>query len=306
MTHLKSLRSNDWFVHTRFSRKSTGTSCVGQILLVIMMTACSSKFITPTIPEQSSSGISGSIFRSYDNTPLPLRVWKPSDEITGVIIALHGFNDYSNFINDAALYFSAHQLAVYAYDQRGFGETPTRGRWSGSQTLVRDLATFIEQIKILHPDTPLYILGDSMGGAVAIVTMADDDPPGVDGLVLVAPAVWARSKMPFYQRFFLSFAAHTMPWIKVTGESLHITPSDNLEMLKELGKDPLVIKKTRIDVLYGLANLMDTAYDNAEGLRNRLLLLYGEKRRDNSSSTCFLILPKIAFTVTGATTNDPL
>ena len=48
-------------------------------------------------------------------------------------------------------------------------------------------------------------------------------------------------------------------------------------MLKELGKDQLVIKETRIDVLYGLANLMDEAYAHAERLENRLLLLYGEK-----------------------------
>jgi alpha-beta hydrolase superfamily lysophospholipase len=83
--------------------------------------------------------------------------------------------------------------------------------------------------------------------------------------------------MPFYQRFFLAIAAHTIPWKKVTGESLKITPSDNIEMLRELGKDPLVIKETRIDVLYGLSNLMDRAFESAEQLRSKLLLLYGEK-----------------------------
>ncbi len=242
-----------------------------------MLTGCSPQFVTPTATTVSSSGISGQVFTTYDNTQLPLRVWKPTDEIAGVIIALHGFNDYSNFIKDAAPFFNKYQLAVYAYDQRGFGETKARGRWSGSQALINDLATFIAQLKLIYPDTPLYILGDSMGGAVTILTMAGQDDADVEGLILVAPAVWARSTMPFYQRFFLSLAAHIIPWTKVTGESLHIKPSDNLEMLKELGKDPLVIKETRIDVLYGLANLMDKAYENAERLNNRLLLLYGEK-----------------------------
>ena len=50
-----------------------------------------------------------------------------------------------------------------------------------------------------------------------------------------------------------------------------------IEMLRELAKDPLVLKETRIDVLYGLSNLMDKAYDSAEQLTGRLLLLYGEK-----------------------------
>jgi alpha-beta hydrolase superfamily lysophospholipase len=247
-----------------------------QIFLIIMLTACSPQFISPTEVVDSSPRISGKFFTTYDNSRLPLRVWQPSGEISGVIIALHGFNDYSNFIKDSALFFNNNQLAVYAYDQRGFGETPTRGRWSGSQALVEDLATFIAQIKVIHPDTPLYILGDSMGGAVTILTMAGEGSPEVDGLVLVAPAVWSRSEMPFYQRFLLSLTAHSIPWKNVTGQSLQISPSDNIEMLKELGRDPLVIKETRIDVLYGLVNLMDQAYENAERLRNKLLLLYGE------------------------------
>lgn len=242
-----------------------------------MLTGCSPQFITSAATTADSPGVSGQVFTTYDNTHLPLRVWKPSGEIAGVIIALHGFNDYSNFVKDSALFFSNNQLAVYAYDQRGFGETTTRGRWSGSQALSNDLATFIAQLKLIYPDAPLYILGDSMGGAVTILAMAGQDDSDVEGLILVAPAVWARSTMPFYQKFFLSLAAHIIPWKKVTGESLRIKPSDNLEMLKELGRDPLVIKETRIDVLYGLTNLMDKAYENAERLRNRLLLLYGEK-----------------------------
>ena len=186
-----------------FYNKTLGVFYLLQIPLIIMLTACSPHFITPAPALDSSAGISGRFFTTYDNSQLPLRVWIPSDEITGVIIALHGFNDYSNFIKDSALFFNNNQLAVYAYDQRGFGETQTRGRWSGSQALAKDLATFASQIKIIHPDTPLYILGDSMGGAVTILTMAGENPAEVDGLILVAPAVWSRSEMPFYQRFLL-------------------------------------------------------------------------------------------------------
>jgi alpha-beta hydrolase superfamily lysophospholipase len=204
-----------------------------------------------------------------------LKAWFPSNDINGVIIALHGFNDYSNFIKDSAVFFNNHQLAVYAYDQRGFGETITRGRWSGSQTLRNDLTTLIDLVREKHADTPLYLLGDSMGGAVTIITMAQEYPPKVSGVILVAPAVWARSEMPFYQRSLLWLSAHTIPWMKVSGQALEITPSDNIEMLKELGKDPLVIKETKIEALYGLSNLMDAAYHSAEHLRINLLLLYG-------------------------------
>jgi len=48
-------------------------------------------------------------------------------------------------------------------------------------------------------------------------------------------------------------------------------------MLIELGRDPLVIKHTRIGTIYGLANLMDTALEDAGKLRQPALILYGER-----------------------------
>lgn len=245
--------------------------------LVCFLTACSPSFAPLPAPVVSSPSISGHIFISYDNTELPMKVWSPSHEINGVIIALHGFNDYSNFIKDSVSYFNDEKLAVYSYDQRGFGETKTRSRWSGKQAITEDLTTFITLVKQSHPHLPIYILGDSMGGAVTIVTMAKKDPPKINGAILVAPAVWARSEMPFYQRYLLWIAAHTIPWKKVTGKSLGIRASDNSKMLRELGKDPLIIKETRIDVLYGLSNLMDEAYRSAESFKTNSLILYGEK-----------------------------
>jgi len=218
------------------------------LLTLSLLTACSPDFVTSPGQTLSAPAVSSDKFTSYDNIELPMRRWTPSSEMNGVIIALHGFNDYSNFVKDSAPVFNGQGLAVYAYDQRGFGQSKTRGRWSGRQILADDLVTFIGLIKKKYPSLPMYILGDSMGGAVTIVAMAGEHPP-VDGIILVAPAVWVRSEMVFYQRWLLWIAAHTIPWEKVTGKSLDITPSDNTAMLRALGRDPLIIKETRIDVL---------------------------------------------------------
>lgn len=248
-----------------------------KIGIVCFLAACSPTVVTLPTSAPSSPTMSAHIFTSYDSTELPMKVWLPSDEIHGVVIAVHGFNDYSNFIKDSTLFFNTQKIAIYSYDQRGFGGTKTRGRWSGTKVLSNDLKAFVKLVSTAHPAIPIFILGDSMGGAVTIVTMAKEDPPQVAGVILVAPAVWARSEMVLFQRFLLWIAAHTIPWKKVTGESLKVKPSDNIDMLQELGKDPLVIKGTRIDVLYGVSNLMDEAYGSAELIRTNSLILYGEK-----------------------------
>lgn len=245
--------------------------------LFLSQTACSPS-LAPVGEPIAGTRLTENSFITFDGTELPLRKWLPAENpARAVIIALHGFNDYSNFIAKNAGFFSGHGIAVYAYDQRGFGKAPITGRWSGTGAMARDLAEIVPLIRAEHPGLPLFLLGDSMGGAVVIVTMTRQDRPAVDGVILVAPAVWARSTMPFYQRWLLAFAAHVMPWGVGSGSGLEITPSDNKEMLRELGRDPLVIKESRFDTLYGLADLMDTAYGSAKEYNAKTLLLYGRK-----------------------------
>ena len=45
----------------------------------------------------------------------------------------------------------------------------------------------------------------------------------------------------------------------------------------QLGRDPLVIKKTRIDTIHGLVNLMDESLEATSELKKPALILYGEK-----------------------------
>lgn len=242
----------------------------------------------------SKPGIRNEHFVAGDGAKLPLRSWLPQElPVKAVIVGLHGFNDYSNFFDSPGNYLSRRGIACYAYDQRGFGGAPVRGLWSGTAAYADDLTSFVREIRARHPGVPLYVLGESMGGAVAIVAMAGSSPPDADGVILVAPAVWARETMPWYQRWLLGAASGTLPWLKVTGKWLHISASDNTEMLRALSRDPLVIRATRIDTLYGLTNLMDEALSRANKLRIPALVQYGENDRIIPKEPTFRMLEKM-------------
>ncbi|MGR9101186.1 MAG: alpha/beta hydrolase, partial [Gammaproteobacteria bacterium] len=247
------------------------------LLLILMLTGCMPA-IHPPGEKIQSGRILTDRFVTEDGSELRLRSWLPGEGRTrAVIIALHGFNDYSRFFEQPAAYFSSRGIACYAYDQRGFGESPNRGLWAGIEAYAEDAASFARLVRSRHPGAPVYLLGESMGGAVAIVASSQPRPADFDGVILAAPAVWNRKAMPWYQRALLWTLAHTLPWLTLTGEGVEVTPSDNIEMLKALGRDPLVIKESRVETLYGLANLMDAAFAGAEDMRGALLMLYGEK-----------------------------
>lgn len=251
--------------------------------LLLMAAACAPRLAPPgpglAALELSAPALTESHFVTTDGSALPLRRWAPPSgaPVYGVVLALHGFNDYSNAFAEAGDALAAQGLQVYAYDQRGFGAAPHRGLWPGVDALTGDLATAAGLLRRRHPDLPLYLLGESMGGAVVLAALAGPTPPETDGVILAAPAVWARSTMPFYQSAALWLSSRLFPWATFTGRGLGIQASDNIEMLRALGRDPLFIKETRVDAVYGVVNLMDAALEAAPEIEAPMLLLYGAR-----------------------------
>ena len=209
-----------------------------------------------------------------DGYRLPIRRWGDSDGARAVVLAVHGFNDYSNAFAALGPVLAEQQILTYAYDQRGFGSSSQRGLWAGTGRMIVDLHTLLRLLRQRHPGLPMLLIGESMGGALIIAAKAV--PRLADGAILVAPAVWSRDQMPAYQRAALWVTTNTVPWLELTGDGLDIQPSDNIEMLRGLGADPLVIKGTRVDALWGVSNLMDRAADAVTKLQGPLLVLYGE------------------------------
>jgi len=210
-----------------------------------------------------------------DGAALPLSVWQPQGAPRAVVLALHGFNDYRLAFAEVGPFLAAGGIATYAYDQRGFGATARRGIWPGAALLVGDARMVAALLRQRHPGRPLYLLGESMGGAVAMSVLAET-PEAADGAVLVAAAVWGRATMNPLQRAALWLVAHSFPGMRLSGRGLGITSSDNQAMLRALRDDPLVLKEARADALWGLVNLMDRALAAAPMLSVPTLVLYGE------------------------------
>ncbi len=213
-----------------------------------------------------------------DGTALPARVWlpPPGTPVRRAILALHGFNDSRDAWAIPAPAFAAAGDAVIAPDQRGFGATPTRGRWPGADALVSDAAASVRLLRARFPGVPVVVMGESMGGAVALLLAATPgDAP--DATVLLAPAVWSRAELGPVLSATLRAAAAIAPAHEVTGRELplRVVATDNRDALLALIHDPLTIRATRLDVLAGLVDLMDRAARAAPRARGPVLVLDG-------------------------------
>lgn len=245
--------------------------------LAAIVVACAPT-LAPRGVENDRPMIEQDDFLTRDGLRLPLRHWD-ADHPHAIIVALHGMSDYSNAFDMPAQWWASQGIMTYAYDQRGFGRAPNTGLWPGGDALRGDVADFVAAAHEKFPGVPVYVLGESMGGAVALSAAAAPDAPAAQGIILVAPAVWSRGDMPVHYRVALWTAAHTVPWLKLSGRGLHIWPSDNLDMLRKLARDPLFQHETRADAVYGLVNLMDEARHAPSHLAasTPMLVVYGDK-----------------------------
>ena len=210
-----------------------------------------------------------------DGARLPLRSWVPAEPPRAAIVAVHGLNLHSGAFDALGPFLAAGGFLVYAFDQRGFGHAPQYGIWAGGDRMADDVWQVARLLRERHPDIPLYGLGESMGGAVWLRALQRHPPDWIDAVALSAPAVWGRSEMRRYQRMPLNALAHSWRSLKLSGSITGRNPSDDPNTLEALREDPLVIHRTRVDVLWGLADLMDAATLEPVTPGVPMLVLYG-------------------------------
>jgi acylglycerol lipase len=250
------------------------------LLPLLLLAACAKPVRQAEAVYQQPAGIDERHFAPGDaEIQVGLRQWLPEDEPEKVILALHGFNDHSRAFQGLGEAMAAEGIAVVAIDQRGFGMSAQRGIWASAANLKRDAAQLVQAAKTRWPDADIYLLGESMGAAVAATAVADGIVPAdqLKGLILVAPAVWGGDTFNPLYRAPLWLLAHFSPDTALTGKGLRILPSDNFPMLIALSKDPGMVRQSRADAVLGLVQLMDAGQEAGKRLPEKLptLILYG-------------------------------
>lgn len=230
----------------------------------------------PAPPPRIAPHIEGDRLIAQDGAALGLDIWR-APEPKAAIIALHGMNDYGHAFETAGEFWSREAgISLYAYDQRGFGRSPEFGRWPGEGALKADLRSAISAVRAENPETPIFVLGHSMGAAV-VMAAAADGVLDVDGVILAAPGVWGGSRLPLPYRVALNVSAGVAPGMMLTGERAKRQATDNIPVLRAMLADPYVIKPTRLDAVLGVVRLMGRAYGASDDIGGRVLFLYGVK-----------------------------
>jgi len=106
----------------------------------------------------------------------PIWHWKSQDEKPkAVVLCLHELGMHGGVFNDLGTRLSQKGMAVYAMDLRGFGGWRIFSKKAGKMNIpasLKDIKQVATALKSKYPDTKLFVLGEAMGGALALEAQA--------------------------------------------------------------------------------------------------------------------------------------
>lgn len=204
-------------------------------------------------------------FRASDEAEVPYRLWL-ANKPRGAIVLLHGCCDYSGAFDEIAPKLVKRGFSCIAYDQRGFGATASRGQWTSQERYIADAREGIEFFRTrLNADLPLFIIGESMGGSVAVHTAANHPELNLGGIVLVAPGALAsalRNRFYSWLMTALGLLAGKSELVVERNNANELAPAAAIRLLG----DPMVMQAIRADLLAGVIAMGYCAVDAAKNV----------------------------------------
>lgn len=147
-----------------------------------------------------------------DGLHLFCRYWEPAGPPRALVFIAHGAAEHCGPYDEIAQRLKELSLLAFAHDHVGHGQSEgDRVNVKDFQVYIRDSLQHIDLMKSRHPDLPVFIVGHSMGGAIAILT-ACERPGDFAGVVLIAPLVQMNpeSATPF-KVFMAKLLNHMLP-----------------------------------------------------------------------------------------------
>ncbi len=218
-------------------------------------------------------------FTASDGLTIFHQAWQPNGDPTAVVLLFHGLGEHSGRYGHVAAALVERGCAVHALDHRG------HGRSEGKRVFVKDYAEFQRDlvhfrtlVEEQHPGLPLFVLGHSMGGNLAMGHVLDHQA-GVRGLALSGAALAVTPDVSPALQKVAGVLAKVAPGLRPQGLDANGVSRDPAVVQAYLS-DPLVYSGK---VSAGLAGALFGAIDRFPArfaeLRLPLLIMHGTADR---------------------------
>lgn len=169
---------------------------LSSLLMVSSMVAASIASWAGVVQAAPTKTVTRTVTRSNVSRPawlakvsVPMRSWVPVERPREVLLCVHGLGFSSLSFTDFGQDMASRGYAVYAMDVRGFGQWMKRkeGDTVDFEACLNDVEAALKKLRAAYPGVPVFLIGESMGGAIALAATSRY-PALVDGLVSAVPS----------------------------------------------------------------------------------------------------------------------
>lgn len=220
-----------------------------------------------TMPTQTSK-MTTHAFTSHDGEALFYRAWLPYYQARQAIVILHRGHEHSGRMLELAAALDMPETALFAWDQRGHGESPgPRGGAENLGVVIRDLEAFFQHIEKTYAISRenILLVAHSVGAVVA-AAWVHDYAPRLRGLVLATPAFKVKLYVPLAARL-LGAKEKLLPGGVVKSYVKSRVLTHDPEQQRAYDQDPAIFREIPVNILLDLFETGDRIVKDAAAIR---------------------------------------
>ena len=214
-------------------------------------------------------------FPSAEGTRIYHQSWFPESPPKAAVVLAHGLAEHSSRYTNVVNHLTSHEFAVYGLDHIGHGQS------EGTRVYVRQFsdytdvfASYVDQVRVAHPEIPLFLYAHSVGALIAALYLIDHAVE-LSGVVFSGPCVKVPSNVSASTVFLAKALSRIAPKLGLSPVDASGVSRDPAEVQAYID-DPLVYNgKTTARLACELLKAMQRVAAEASGITVPALIVHG-------------------------------
>ncbi len=202
--------------------------------------------------------------------------WQPDQAAQAVLVIVHGAGDHSGRYSRVVQPMLENDIAVYAFDMRGYGRSEgRRGHINAWAEYHDDLQAFLSLVTAQQPRLPVFAFGYSLGAQV-LLEYALRSPDGLSGVLLSGTPIEPAGVGSPLQIKLARVLSRYWPTFSISLNLDIKGVTRDMEVLEELLQDPL--HHDRVTARWGTEAMQtaDWVSSHADQLCLPVFFIHGE------------------------------
>ena len=213
--------------------------------------------------------------QSQDDLSLFGQRWLPQDVPSASIILIHNLGGHSGRYHQVATYFCERHYAVYAVDLRGHGQSDgQRGHIEQFQDYLYDLQTLVKYVVDQTQTAPLFLIGHSVGGLIALM-YALQHPEDITSVIVSSPALCLQARVSGWRLLLTNLISKVNPSLTMYNQLEPESLSQNETTVAAYKADPLVHNQLTARWFTEYEEAAEWTMENGNALAVPALILQG-------------------------------